>query len=361
MASTQTFTPDWYSSPGETINEFIDNHNISLSDFAQKMRLSISEVNSLLQGQMRISLAIAQRMAELFGTTTKFWINREMQYREDLLRFKKLYSSEDEVNWLKEIPVRDLLKFGWIDKENFSVNKVAECLKFFSQPNVEAWRQSYNSLFSLAAYRTSYTFDSQIGAVASWLRQGEILAENIDCKKWNAAKFAKSLPQYKSLTTLKNPAEFIPKMVDIGRECGVAIVVLRAPNKCRVSGATRFISSDKALLLLSFRYLSDDHFWFSFFHEAGHLVLHGNRATYIESSEMGISQDEIEANEFAAKTIIPDELKNEFLTLKANDKEVIRFSRKANICPGIIVGQMQHLQLIRRNQLNHLKRRFKWK
>ncbi|HEU4689887.1 MAG TPA: ImmA/IrrE family metallo-endopeptidase, partial [Vicinamibacterales bacterium] len=163
-----------------------------------------------------------------------------------------------------------------------------------------------------------------------------------------------------SLTRQKDPERFLPTLIRACAECGVALVVLRAPTGCRASGATRFLSPDKALLLLSFRYLSDDHFWFTFFHEAGHLILHGEEALFIEADEMLDSVQEDEANRFAGDVLIPPEFKAELGKLPLTHRDVIRFAVRAGVAPGIIVGQLQHQGRLPRNRLNGLKRRFRW-
>jgi Zn-dependent peptidase ImmA (M78 family) len=137
-------------------------------------------------------------------------------------------------------------------------------------------------------------------------------------------------------------------------------VVLRAPKKCRASGASRFLSPGRPLLMLSFRYLSDDHLWFTFFHEAGHLLLHADRCLFLEGDDRLTTAEEEEANAFAANTLIPPEHQPEMLRLRAEGIPVVRFAKKVGIAPGIVVGQLQHLKRIGNHQLNNLKRRYQW-
>ena len=158
----------------------------------------------------------------------------------------------------------------------------------------------------------------------------------------------------------KDPSDFLPALQQICSTSGVAAVIVRAPNGCRASGATRFVSSDKALLLLSFRYLSDDQFWFTFFHEAGHLLLHGAESIFLEGLDGDSSTQESEANEFAEKVLIPSEFKHALLTLTPDMRAIIRFAKKIGVSPGIVVGQLQHHGRVRRNHFNGLKRRFQW-
>jgi Zn-dependent peptidase ImmA (M78 family) len=196
--------------------------------------------------------------------------------------------------------------------------------------------------------------------VAAWLRQGEIEAEGIECEPWDAEHFERSLLEIRSLTREKHPKKFLPQLQKLCAESGVAVVSLRAPAGCRSSGATRFLSSQKAVLLLSFRHLSDDHFWFTFFHEAGHLLLHGKSGFFVEGDDTPSNRDEDEANKFAARILVPPTFQASFLNLRADARAVIRFAMRAGIAPGIIVGQLQHLGHLRHNQLNRLKRYYVW-
>jgi Zn-dependent peptidase ImmA (M78 family) len=112
--------------------------------------------------------------------------------------------------------------------------------------------------------------------------------------------------------------------------------------------------------MLSFRYLSDDHFWFTFFHEAGHLLLHSQQSIFLESDDMAITLMEQEANNFAAETLVPGDLRAEMLRLRMNPRDIIRFAVQTGISPGIVVGQLQHHKKIAYSRFNRLKRRYKW-
>src|SRR5262249_51187056 len=159
-----------------------------------------------------------------------------------------------------------------------------------------------------AAFRTSATFDSQPGAIAAWLRQGEYEAGKIHCDRWDPDAFRQQLQVIRGLTREREPEVFLPELKRLCACCGVAVVApLRAPKGCRASGASWFRSPGRPLLMLSFRYLTDDHLWFTFFHEAAHLLLHGDRSLFLEGEDRETSKEEEEANTFAANTLIPTE------------------------------------------------------
>lgn len=355
MASVQDFYPNWASAPGETINDILSERRISFEDFAEHIGQSIETAHGILEGRVAITIAIARQLERILGGSVEFWMSRDFHYRQDIAR---LHTTSRQ--WLDEVPVGDMIRFGWLTPTPHPSEEIDACLKFFNVPDVPAWHRAYARVEGMAAFRTSSTFESRPASVAAWLRQGEIEGDAIDCGKWNAARFQASLSIIRPLTRKKNPSRFVPELRKICAENGVAVAIVRAPNGCRASGATRFLSSEKALLQLSFRYLSDDQFWFTFFHEAGHLLLHGNRAFFLEGIGAPESKEEQEANEFAARTLVPSEFQYTLMGIPTNTHAIIKFARKIGVSPGIVVGQLQHYGRIKHSQLNSLKRRFVW-
>lgn len=358
MPDGQNFQPDWVSAPGETIADALRERGVPPSVFAGHIGCEAEQFNELLHGRIELSAETARLLETHLGASRSFWLNREAHYRSDLARLRKEVESDPE--WLKQLPLRDMIRFDWVQRESDPAAQTQVCLAFFDVPDAATWRQVYGVPVEMAAFRTSPTFDSQPGSVAAWLRQGEIASRDIHCQPWNRDEFLAALSRIRPLTRQKDPARFLPTLTKVCAEAGVAVVVLRAPAGCRASGATRFVSPSKALLLLSFRHLSDDHFWFTFFHEAAHLILHSPNAHFIEAAEMLSSVQEQEANDFAQDFLIPRSFRSEFERLLLTHESIIRFARRVGISPGIVVGQLQHAGRLPRNQLNRLKRRFRW-
>jgi HTH-type transcriptional regulator / antitoxin HigA len=360
MMNLDTFKPEWASPPGETMGDILDERNLSLAEFAEYIGHTADDAKDLLNGQAHITMDVARRLERVLGGSVTFWMSREAQYRKDVARLVTEDLAASEKDWLSEIPVNDMVKFGWIASPSQAASKVTECLRYFGASSVHAWRTYYEDAVQLAAYRTSPIFASHFGAVAAWLRQGEIESKSIDCGPWDATRFEGILPKIRQLTRKKEPALFLPELRKLCAECGVAVVIVRAPKGCRASGATRFLPSTKAVLQLSFRYLSDDQFWFTFFHEAGHLILHGRDALFLEGTENSTNKEENEANNFAARILIPDESQDALRNLGADGRKVMRFARDIGVSAGVVVGQLQYLEIIPRHYLNNLKTRFTW-
>lgn len=214
-------------------------------------------------------------------------------------------------------------------------------------------------LCSDTLFRKSPSFESDTGATLMWLRSGEIGADLVSTRTWSSGNLQDRLDAIRKLSKVKSPELFLPKLKELCAEAGVAVVAKKAPQGCRASGASRMVAPDKAMVLVSFRGLSDDKFWFTVFHEIGHLLLHGAK-TFLDDDMDEIDESECEANEFAANCIVPRERAEDFERLDTRKEEVMRFGVSVGVSAGLIVGQMQHRRMIRTDQMNFLKRHWKW-
>ncbi|THD64184.1 MAG: ImmA/IrrE family metallo-endopeptidase [Bradyrhizobium sp.] len=354
----KAFEPDWLSAPGGTILDAIEERGMSSKELAALLGYSIDKTEKLIAGKETITRDVAALLAEHVGGVVKFWLSRERNYRSEVARLQTAGNIIAGKAWLDELPLKDMQKFGWVPQHASVEENVASCLNFFGVRNVQEWRSQYSQFLSLVSFRTSPTHKSEPGAVIAWLRYGELKSEAIACGAWNAASFERSLISMRRLTRKKDPSIFIPELRKLCAENGVALVVARGPAGCRASGATRFLSNRKAMILSSFRHLADDQFWFTFFHEAGHLLMHGQKSIFLEDGSEVSLKEEHEANLFSQNILIPPESRAEFMSLKPNKDSIIKFAVKIGISRGIVVGQLQHQRRIEPSQLNFLKRRY---
>jgi Zn-dependent peptidase ImmA (M78 family) len=153
----------------------------------------------------------------------------------------------------------------------------------------------------------------------------------------------------------------VPRLQELCASAGVIVLLIRELPKTHVCGATRWFSKDKALIQLSLRYKSDDQLWFTFFHEAGHIILHGKDLTFLEGNTEK-NEFEAEADCFATDFLIPKGAFKEFIrTQMISISTIRRFAQEIGIAPGIVVGRLQHEEKISyKTQLNELKTFFRW-
>jgi HTH-type transcriptional regulator/antitoxin HigA len=355
-----TFQPDWFSKPGDTLLTLMEQRELSSEALARQIGCSQGVVQGLLSGAVPVDQGMAEALAKFVGGTPSFWRTRQTKYVEALERVANAVPRDRGAQWLNQFPHKDIADYGWVDHSNSRENLMRAYLAYFGVSTPEEWSERYERSMKETAFRTSPTFSSRLGAISAWLRRGEIEATGIPCARWNPDRLQRTLEQLRTLTRAKSPAYFLPRLRMLCAAAGVAVVFVRAPSGCTASGATRFVNPDKAMVILSFRYLSDDHFWFTFFHELGHLLLHKPSLTFVDG-EPGISGDlEAEANSFAANVLIPPDRVEELMDLPARSKQIMRFAYSVGISSGIVVGQLQHRRVLEQNQMNRLKRRFNW-
>jgi addiction module HigA family antidote len=350
------FVPDYAIPPGETLLDTIEALGMSQTELSERTGRPKKTINEIIKGKAPITPDTALQLERVLGISAAFWNNLEKYYRETLARLAEQERLKEQVAWLDELPVKELVKMGWIRPFKEKVSQLQEALGFFGVASPECWREMW--LGANVAYRTSQLFANDPGAVSAWLRRGELVAREIACKPYDDATFKTALKTIRSLT-VKPPEEFQHDVVRLCADAGVAVAFVPELPKMRASGATWWLTTNKAVILLSLRYKRDDHLWFSFFHEAGHILLHGKKEVFIEDNDT--SEKEEQANRFASEFLIPGQKLKSFLATSRLSKDAIRgFASEIGITPGIVVGRLQHDGFLPASHCNDLKTRLEW-
>jgi HTH-type transcriptional regulator/antitoxin HigA len=331
---------DYAIPPGETLRELLDEKGLTQRELARRADLSPKHVNRLLHGLVPLSADVAERLERVTGTHARIWNRLEANYQSDLQRLRTRRDLAEYAPWLVDMPVKALLERGILPKEPADkASRVEQMLSFFGVASVDAWEEVYAGV--ACSFRQSKAYDAKPGAVAAWLRLGEIAAQDVRCQPFDPTGLRAVLPELRALTS-ESPDVFSSKMRDICSAQGVAVVFIEEITGARTSGATRWITPVKALIQLSLRYRTDDHLWFTFFHEIAHVLLHGKTDVWIEGgSSDNDDPKEAEADRFSREVLIPPKASSELAALKS-DAAVRQFAAKVGVAPGIVVGRLQH-------------------
>ena len=165
--------------------------------FADRAGYTTKHVSQLVRGKAAITEDTALRLERVLGSTAEFWLSREAKYREAIARAEERKRLESETEWLKELPLREMIKFGWVKKCSEKIEQVSECLKYFGFASVSAWRSKYPLPSQLAAFKSSEKYEKKPGAVAAWLRRGEQIAERRPCEKYDSQGFLAKLQTFR--------------------------------------------------------------------------------------------------------------------------------------------------------------------
>jgi len=351
-----TFQPDYTIHPGEILGETLQTRAISQSELASRCGLSEKHVSQIINGRASITSDTALVFEQVLGVRATLWMNLESNHRLQLARRNVQDRLASYGEWASRFPIQALTSLGWISKQSSEADRAQALLQFFGVASPDAWEKQYEKL--AVAYRKSQAFQSSIESVSSWLRIGMLQAAKTSTETFDKSRFHRALGEIRCLTQLP-VCEFEPRIKQLCSESGVVLVFVPELPKIRLSGATRWISSDKALIMQSLRHRKDDHFWFTFFHEAAHVLFHGKRAVFIDEELMEDSEEERKADAFAANYLIPSKSYASLIRSGHPSKAaVVAFAKNQGIAPGIVVGRLQHDEVIPFSWFNDLKRTF---
>jgi HTH-type transcriptional regulator/antitoxin HigA len=355
-----TFSPDYSTPPGASVREQLDKLGLTQSDLAERTGRPKKTINEIVQGKTAITPETALQFERVLRIPASFWLNLERLYRAAEARQVERAELVEHLAWLDRLPIKEIVKRGWIKGHSDRVELLREALTFFGIAFPAAWDDVWKETRRATALRQAKSHDVDFGVIAVWLRRGEIEARQRECRPYDPSAFRQALDHARTVTSL--PAErFCRTIQDHCAAAGVAVVLVPEFPRLRIFGAARWLSAEKALIQLSLHYKREDQLLFSFFHEAGHVLLHGKRDIFVDFANPSDDRQELEANRFAADHLIPPTAYAGF-TAQGNYSEsaVVQFARQSGIAPGIVVGRLQHDEKIGFNHLTHLRRKVGW-
>ncbi len=353
------YEPDVVSAPGETLAEILKDRDMSQAELAKRTGRTPKLVNEIIKGKARITPESAIELERVLSVPSSFWNNRQARFDAYAARVEERKALLASLTWMKKFQYKRMSDWDWIPKTADKLLRLQNLLNFFGVANEAAWKEMWGEI--KVAYRKSAARNADEFALAAWLRRGELVAQDVQCSPYDRDKFRSCLDDVRRLTVLP-ASEFQSKLMKICGDCGVVVGFVQELPKT-ASGATRWLSSTKALLQLSLRYKTDDQLWFTFFHEAAHILFHPKKRVFIEGGPTS-EKEEREANAFAAEILIPREYYESFLDAHPDRRFSLRdireFAGSLGIAPGIVVGRLQHDKLLPQSHCNELKRTLRW-
>ena len=353
------FKPDYAVPPGWVLEEYLETRGFSQAELARRCGRSAKLISEIISGEAPITPETALQFQRVLGLDATIWLGIEADYRLHKAQEAERLRAKEHIEWAKQFPAKELMKRGFIENMRSDARTVSELLSLFSVASVEAWQAK--SLEMSAAYRHSPSFNSDPAVLATWLRLGELRAREIDCADYNRTEFRRALSRIRELT--QRP--FDEALAEARRLCnsaGVALVCIEPFPRMAASGAARWLMPHRALIQLSGRHKSDDHFWFSLFHEAAHVLLHSKKHIFVDANQETSSDLEGEADDWASNALIPIEEWQQFADIPQFSRTAVRsFAESQGIAPGIVVGRLQYKKKIPAQNLNDLKIYLEWR
>lgn len=337
--------------PGEALAEKLQELEMGPKEFAIRANKPEKTVSAILNGQSSITPDMAVQFESVLKMPAHFWMRLQRDYDEFQARMAHKERIQNAMAWTKLFPVKEMVQNKWIPKVNNVEDATEALLAFFGVSNQKAWEEYYYHQQLKVAFRISLAHTQQPHAISAWLRRGELQAAQLSANAYQERVFKDTLPEIKQLMA-QQPADFFQRLQGLCAEAGVKVVHTPCISKAPINGSTRWLN-DTPLIQLTGRYKRNDSFWFTFFHEAGHILLHGKKDVFLEAVDYSDKdlEKEKQADDFAVKWTLSVEQEEELLQrFHFKEEDILAFSEKFNTHPAIIIGRLQHKGLLRHSQ-----------
>lgn len=338
--------------PGEYLLESLEAQEITQSEFARRAGISEKHVSQLVSGKVGMSAAMALAAERILGGSARLWLNLDTAHRLWVAKQERSRQEGAYTNWAREFPLKDLRERNYITQPRVNGETVSELLLFFGVSGIAQWEAIHN--VSIAQYRESPSLAASKKSQAAYIRICEIRAEVWDLPSYNRDKMEAAVKTVRQ-NLHRDSQDLLQLATEELKDAGVALIVEPATDKSRLSGAAFWPRRNKAVLALTMRFKTADHLWFSFFHEAGHILLHRDRQILETPEATGVLEEE--ADRFAGEMLIPaDAYRGLTADTPLTEAKIRQTAESYALPPDSLVGMLQHDKVIAHGQFNHLKR-----
>lgn len=336
--------------PGATIKEQLEDRGMSQKEFAARMAMSEKHISHLINGTVQLTPDVANRLEMVLGIPASFWNNLEAIYREKLAKVEDENQMDADIELSKKYPYKVMVTNGWIDSAESKRDQVILLRKYFEVSRLNL--ATADSVAPRIACRRQSITEKADYALLVWAQQAKLQARKQHVAKVNLQLLEERIPQIRKLTR-KDAEVFCPELIRLLAECGVAIVFLPHINGSFLHGAT-FHDGNKIVVGLTVRGKDADKFWFSLFHELGHILL-----GHINQPGGTTEEDEKAADDFAEENLIHKQAFEQFVAMGDFSKcAIISFALRNEVDAGIVVGRLQKKRCIQYSWHNDLKRKY---
>lgn len=369
------FQPDFApKAPGEYLRMFLEERGMKIVDFARRTGRPTKTISEIISGSASITPDTALQFEKVLGDGASFWLGLQTKYLLSQARAKDQVSSnqKEAVAWARKFSVKEMLQLKLIDHKPDKDSLVDTILRAFAVSSVSAWDSHWNERLRLSRFKQQDHTKIDPYNVAVWLRCGERIADGIETAPYSQSTLRDSLAGIRNMA-VRPWQESSNLLVESCARAGVAVAFVPSVPNTGLRGCAYWASKDKAVIAVSDRMKSEERMWFSFFHEACHILEHSKRSVFIDHdanrSDLTLDLDiEQEADQFAAEFLIPTRVVRAFQNSFTNighgmtEESFRKFAKENDVSAGLLLERLQHEEIMPQNsRLNSkLKRKIQF-
>jgi HTH-type transcriptional regulator/antitoxin HigA len=345
-----TTTLDYVVTAGDFIAEWMEGEGINAAELARRLGVTSKHVSELLSGKAPLSHRLALALERVTGVPARLWNLYEAGYRSELAREAADDDLAGQYEQAKEFPLAYLRKYGILTVP--ARDRAGTVRQLLGVGSREAFWATWSH--GSVAYRRSAVGRKDAPALAVWLALAERHHDGLrDAPEFDRSRLESVIPLLRNLTS-GEPMAAIHESEAKLREAGVVLCFIPPVPGLGIHGATRWLNGTP-VIQLSLLWKSDDQLWFTLFHEIGHVLLHGDKALYL-NGEKSVTEDE--ANAYASEVLIPRQYQH-LLPRTRDIAAVNELAGELGIAPSIVLGRAQgETRDFARG--HSLRRKFEW-
>ncbi len=363
MATKRTgISRDLVIHPGETIAELLEDRGITQAELAARTGVSAAYISSLISGKKNISTNIAMSLEYALGVPKSFWLNLQANYDAELLELNESATITDAERQVYH-SLSEVVKYLRQIHQIPACQKVEETIltlrKSFQVSNLE----NLKGLVPQGAFRMSAKAHVDPDVLGAWIRLCQISGEISTASTcFDKEKIDNLIADIKKVM-LKSPDNLQQELTSVMLQYGIDFSVVKNFRGAPVQG---YISQKKDgvyQMVLTIRGAYADIFWFSLFHEIGHIV-NGDISKgvkFIDSQNNCDGEREHAADLFASNALLNDESYSNFVSRQDfSINAIIQYANSQCVMPYIVIGRLQKEKRIPYTWYSQYKLRYRW-
>lgn len=340
---TEKLRPARVSPPGAILKRELEARGWTQKDLAAIIGRPEQAISEIINGEKRIIAETAISFAQAFGTSAELWLNLQSNFDLWQAERKQSPAGETEIQRKAKLyeraPVAELIKRGWIKKAQSLAVLEREFCRFFGITSPDDMPRF------AASFRHSEVRAPEVAAQMAWLARVDQVAHPPRSRVFRRASIRAKLPE---LLTLSSSVELAAKALEWVSDQGIAVALVRHLPKTFMDGVAYVRPDGTPVIGLTLRYDRVDAFWFTLLHELAHLVL-GHQGAHLDDLTQTLDvPDEREANDLAQRLLVPEAEMAQWLERhpRPTKAAIVVLAAQLRRDPGIVLGHLQHRQLV---------------
>lgn len=346
--------------PGETIADVLEDRGITQAELSSRTGVSPAYISNVIAGKKGISANFAMGLEYALGVPKSFWLNLQANYESELLEMNEEQTITNEERNVRE-DLKDIVKYlrqrGMMpirEKKEDSILSLRKVLQISNIANLKG-------MIPAGAFRMAANTSINPNVLGAWIRLCQLTGNDRAISSKFDKKYTNDLiSEIKDIMCQKD-ANIQRNLRDVMVKYGIDFSVVRNFRGAPVHGYISQKSDGIYQMVLTIRGAFADIFWFSLFHEIGHIV-NGDIGKHLKFLDDGSDcEKELAADLFARNMLLSPESYKMFVQKGDFSIEAIqKYAESQKVMPYIVIGRLQKEKHLDYRMYSDYKLRYKW-